>query len=598
MSDFLPRVRLLQPLLASMLLLVILPGTLADPDDTDSQAAEMANLLAPTLGRPALLKPGESFPVSVRLPDPPGLISFQLVSSRNPRRTYPLDVPDDALATLALNQAIRVHVPTDTPTQIYDLVLLAGAKRLVNPHCVAVGNYDDRLRIVHLANMNLGDVGASRPDRRFAEEINLVAPSVIVATGDYVDATHPDRAAGWRELLEFFRSFDAPVIMACGDHDSIEWYSRDVAPSPVGVMEFGAYRGLILYDLPRAPIVEDAEQLDWLERNLNPTDPKRLTFVVTHDDTPNLLYHWQRQGLLAERLRAGRIGLWFTGGHRDWAGWDYRELIEAAQPMLYIRTHQSSAAPRGGSDGICHYRVIDVADGKASFPQAWPDAVAIPPSIPMGLLHAHTDGPNDGTRSALTIAATNNHAFRMNDLSYTVRLRKIPDRSPWCRGGRLTSAIDCGDYWECRIAFDLPDKGASYVLCGAGPDDVPPELSVVFDTPEALPFRKETTSYGLPYYRLLLPPPRVRVTNDGKQPAPLSPLIRLDGDLLAYRPVDAAPNYATAYRFLLNPGESADLEIDLSAVRVSPGRHDLQVYLDGSRPGFSHSQTVLITEAK
>jgi hypothetical protein len=41
-----------------------------------------------------------------------------------------------------------------------------------------------------------------------------------------------------------------------------------------------------------------------------------------------------------------------------------------------------------------------------------------------------------------------------------------------------------------------------------------------------------------------------------------------------------------------------DLEIDMSAVRVTPGRRDLQVYLDGARPAVSFSRTLHITEAK
>ena len=32
----------------------------------------------------------------------------------------------------------------------------------------------------------------------------------------------------------------------------------------------------------------------------------------------------------------------------------------------------------------------------------------------------------------------------------------------------MLSTLDAGDFWECRIEFDLPDKCAVRVLCGAG----------------------------------------------------------------------------------------------------------------------------------
>lgn len=570
-------------------------GLTASPN---SLTTESARILAPTLGRPALIKPGESFLIGLRIPATVDVSEYKLAAPHEPLLSYPLEICSDAPVHLSGDHVIRVTVPANVPARTYDLVITAADSRLSSMHSVAVGNFEKRLRIVHLSNMNVGDVGAPTPDPRLVHEVNLVAPDLIVATGDYVDVTHPEPETAWRELLAMFRAFDAPVVMACGDHDSVEMYSNHVAPSPVGMIEFGRFRGLILYDLPRAPIIEDVEQLAWLEKRLVLPDPERITFIVTHDDTPNLLYYWQRQGLLNEQLRSGRIGLWFTGGHRDWEGRDYREIIAAAEPLLYVRTHQSSAAPRGGASGTPHYRVIDIVDGQARFPQTDSQSIDAPPSIPLGLLYAYADGPNDGSRSTMSICVTNNHAFRLTDLSYTVRLRKIPGHAPWIQGGRFATVIDCGEYWECRAKFDLPDKGGTRIQCGSGPIGVAHEMSVVFDVPEPMSFIRQTTVYGLPYYRSLTPAPRIRITNGGRLAKFLSPLIRLDGDLLAYRPISEAEHYATAYRFLLNPGESIELEVDASAIRVIPGRRDLQVYPEGAVPGIVYSHTVQISEAK
>lgn len=182
-------------------------------------------------------------------------------------------------------------------------------------------------------------------DQRLIEEVNLVAPTLIVATGDFLDATHADPPVGWRELIDCLTRFDAPIVMACGDHDDIELYSRHVAPSPIGLVNVGRHRALLLFDHPRGPIHRNPEQLRWVERTLGTPGFDGLTFVVTHDDSPNLLRHWQQQGTLTRMIRSGRIGLWFAAGHQDWDGQVYGDVIDAAVPMVYLRTQQSSSTP-------------------------------------------------------------------------------------------------------------------------------------------------------------------------------------------------------------------------------------------------------------
>ena len=570
------------------------------PDNVDPDAAipETPQILSPTLGRPALIGSGQTVSILARIPNPVAPLTIELVSPRDSRRRFSLNLPENALNELHEKEMIVATVPADVPQQTYDLSISCGGARLTSSHCVAVGDFSNHIRIVHLSNMNIGDVGAPTFNRQLVEEINLIAPSLIVGVGDYLDVTHPDPEKGWRDLVAFFREFDAPLILACGDHDNVDEYSRYIAPSPVGLISFGPYRALVLYDLPRVPIIDDADQLEWIERNWPMTSPKGLTMIVTHDDTPNLLYRWQRQGTLADRLIAGRLGLWFAGGHRDWNGVDYRPLIDAAYPMLYVRTHQSSSAPRGGASGECHYRVIDVENQQATFPQGRNDVTAAPASMRIGLLHVGTDGPNDGSRDALTVTASNNHPFRIDNAAFTVKLRKVIGLQPWCHGGRLLSTADGGGYWECRVGFDLPDKGAVCVMCGSGPEPQTEDLSVAFQTPDNLPFHAEATALGLPYFRLQAETPVISVMNNGTRRTDLSPLVRLDGELLAYRPRDGGTDFATAYRLFLNPGESVELEIDMSAVRVTPGRRDLQVYLDTARPGASFSHTLYVTEAK
>ena len=41
---------------------------------------------------------------------------------------------------------------------------------------------------------------------------------------------------------------DAPALLACGDHDDMTLYSKYVAPSPIGVVDLGRFRGVVLLD--------------------------------------------------------------------------------------------------------------------------------------------------------------------------------------------------------------------------------------------------------------------------------------------------------------------------------------------------------------
>ena len=561
-------------------------------------APEAASLLAPMLGRPVFAAPGGAFQIVARIPEISTSVSLELISPTNPEFHYPIEVNEKMVSRLTAGLPILATVPANAAPRTYDLLISSGAVRLRGRHCVAVGRYDRDLRIVHLSNMNIGDVGAPMFDERLIEEINLIDPALIVATGDYLDATHPDIESGWEALVEFLCRFDAPVVMAYGDHDDIDLYCRHAAPSPVGLINVGRHRCLILYDLPRSSIADNPEQIRWIERMLGQPGFTGLTFVATHDDSPNLLGYWQSQGTLDEMLKSGRIGLWFVAGHVDWAGRDYGELIESADPMVYVRTHQSSSAPRGGASGVSHYRVVDIAGDRVSFPQLWRDKTACPPSVPVGLLQATLDGPNDGSRSRLSLTATNNHPYRLEKLEKTVRLRKNLDHQPWCRGAELTSIIDLDAYWECRVRFDLPDKGVLTAELGSGAPQALRTVSVDFDVADQMPFRLTNSSQGVTYYSCQGTAPIVRIHNNGDKAATVSPLIRFDGDLLAYQPLSQRAGFATAYRLLVAPGETIGLRVDLSAVRVALGRRDLQVYLNSASADSVYSRSIEAVEAK
>lgn len=555
-------------------------GAVSPAAPTRPGDAAPAALLSPTLGRPVFVPPGGTFQVVAQWPPSDDALSFRLVSERFPAYCCDLAAPEDAAERLARGDPVMLRVPDDVPPRTYDLEIRGPEASAVGRHCVAVGALGRRLRLVHLSNMNVGELGTPEFDWRLVTELNLVAPTLIVATGDFLDVTHEDPAAGWEQLVQFFAACDAPALIACGDHDELAWYSRHVAPSPVGVVELDWARGVVLYDLPSQPVSADADQMRWFEQLLTNPGDDRLTFVVAHDDCPNLLRAWQEQGRLAEMVAATRLGLWFAGGHRDWDGREYRDLIMAAEPLLYVRTHEASTATRGGAAGVSHYRIVDVEGERATVVGA-AGAGGLPPSLPVGRLRVDFDGPNDGSRPRVSLTATNGHAFRVDGLRARVLVAGAAAQRPWCVGAALTDARRIDGVWECEIRFGLPDKGALRAVVGTGSPPELPAVEVLFDVEGRLVLTRRETPDGIAYWSYGGQPLLVHLVNRETEPVTVTPLLRLDGETLAYVVLDAPGPPATGYRVRLAPGQTLTLQPDLSAIRVAPGRRELQVYLKG-----------------
>jgi len=270
------------------------------------------------------------------------------------------------------------------------------------------------------------------------------------------------------------------------------------------------------------------------------------------------------------------VGLYLAGGNRDWDGREYAELVAAADPLWYVRTHQSSSALVGGADGASHYRVIDIKGTRARHVGPW-GADGQPASIPVGSLSVTFDGPNDGRRQRLTVTVVSRLPVPLDDLTVRVLVQRVGDKKPWCRGADLRQVLGLGDVWECRVTFDLPDCGLRRALVGCDAEPAESDLVVEFDGPPELLVRNQVDADGVTWQNAAWPG-TIRLTNRGPQTVELTPLIRLDGETLAYRTLDAVGPFAAAYRLRLRPGQSVELQIEIVSHRIRPGRRELQVY--------------------
>jgi hypothetical protein len=551
----------------------------ASPASSPSATAPV--LLSPTLGRPVFAEPGATVEILVQIPDATGTVAIRLISNSLPQIQYLLAPPADAATAVTAGTPLLVQVPADVPERTYDVEITSGAARLLGRHCVAIKRLGTQIRIVHLSNMNIGDLAAPDFDERLIDEVNVVAPDLIVASGDFVDRTAAGAEAIWERLPEFFSRFDAPAFIACGDHDDPQEYALHVAPNPIGTVEVGFLRGFAIYDRPTRPISDDSGQQQWLEHGLAAAGDQRLKFIVTHDDRPNLLLNWQKRGVLADMISGARLGLWLAGGHRDWDGVEYADIIHEAAPLLYVRTHQSSSSTLDGAGGVSHFRVLDITDERVAAPGWNLSETGAPSSLAVGRLSCLTSGRNDGTEGSVAVNVVNNHPFRIDHLQARVLLAGGPEARPWCLGAELISAQFIGDKWECRVGFNLPDKGAAQALVGTGATPILPTWKVRFELPAVLRLAQQKSPEGLSYAAAGNVNALIYLTNTGAAAADVTPLLRLDGDTLSYKVVEETGPPAAAYALHIPPQGSVTLQPDLSALRAAAGRRELQVYMKG-----------------
>lgn len=544
-------------------------------------AATPPAIIAPTQGRPVFVTPGGRLEVTVTAGDVGDATpSFKLVSRHPFVHEVPL-VPDSADAPGPAPAVCALPIPADIPQQTYDLVVTWGDASTTAPHAVAVQQVGRRVRLVHLSNFNVGSVAAPDFDQRLVAEVNLLAPTLLIVTGDVLDATHPDPDAGWRDFAAYLAAFDAPAVVACGDHDDLSRYSKYMAPSPVGAVTVGGYEIVVLYDLPARPISDDVDQIQWVESHFGQRGPD-VRIMVSHDDRPNLLAYWQAANTLEREISAGRVGLWFVGGHRDWDGEQYAALLGAAPRLLYLRTHQASTATAGGAEGISHYRIVDLAGLDVSLPGLDP-AARVAPSLTVGKLQLDTTGNATPTTPTARVTAANLHAFTLDDLETTVAVAKQGTTQPSVRGATLVGLVDVGTEWFCRVRFDLPDKASRRIVVGYDATGTPDDVQVRFEGPSVLTIAEGGDAADTVYVRAADWPGTIELENRGAETRVVSPLIRLDGETLAYRVVAQPGPFAVQYRLRLAPGATLALQPDLSAVRVETGRRTLQVYVqDGA----------------
>lgn len=536
--------------------------------------------LEPSPARPFVISPGDSFFLVTRLPADLGNQMFvTLVHSTVPqiRHTLKNETP------LSLNEdksqgSMIVECPGNVADGLYDIELEGERSVYRIPHCVNVeAKPRKKFRVIHLSDMNIDDPSAPNFDARLIDEINLLAPAFIIATGDFTDWSETlDDPTGWERTMAFLTQFDAPVYVVCGDHDHNQSFGINVANGAIGTVDYGQLHGLLLWDNAVHRI--DRDQVKWIIEDLQNHKNGAINFIAVHADDLTLLDRIaERVDNLSAFIHDTNLRMIITGGHTDWDYLEFAEKLRELPDLNYIRTHQSSTCLRDRATGVSHYRVIEF-DGD-TFTYIYPDDVTgrrEQHSVPSGRLRVFYDGHNDGSDPRLTATVQNalNQAFQ--DCRLWLRVAKSssdPSRKPTAAGGKILQTFDAGNHWVCRVSVDLPDKGGARVRITTDaelPDEKPVRLAIEGD--RELTFRPQVTATGLAYFAA---PQTLNLvmTNTGAKPVVCWPIIRLNGSQLSVERSEA-----DGWPVKLDAGASATLKINLTLGRVSPGPHLLQVF--------------------
>jgi predicted MPP superfamily phosphohydrolase len=533
----------------------------------------------PSQGRPIFIVPGETFFAVMRWPSTAAEdVSFSLQHAMEPSIRIRLK-PTTPPAWVDEYCKLVLMVPPETPPGLYDVEVRRPTTTHYSRRCIRVVDaYKTKFRFVHLSNMNIGDPTAPDFDEMLPQEINLLAPEFIIATGDYTEwANIMDDATSWLRVLKFFEKFNAPVFMLCGAQDHQASFTRLVASQMMGPLDYGNYHGLLLLDHPGNQIDQDYEQLQWVQSDLKRNRNKRFNFIATNSDELALLDIWRENGNLEQFIKDNHIRLFITGGSADWDFREFADKIKGLADFHLIRTHESSTSLRDMASGFSHYRVVEVDGDKISY--TYPNDTACGEktqfSIPTGRLRTFYDGANDGTATRVIATVQNALNQGFDEVHLWLRLAKGPGNvKPAVSPGRIAQMLDVDGYWACDVVVDVPDKGGVRVMAASDPAAVPaePPIEVQLQGPTDWTFVAQRTNFGMAY-NTCDAKVSLKLTNTGKAAQSCWPVVRVNGGQLH-------PDRAACPRLplMLEPGKSIEVPLVLNLRRVSPGKHALQVY--------------------
>ena len=326
---------------------------------------QRSRVVRPRLGVPAVLAPGDAFELELERALPFGALEPRVELERE--GAAPLTLSPRATERVGRRLRFAVDVPEDLPEGAYALVVHDGERAQRLPKAVHVREvWPDELCLVQMADLPefFPDGSGTRAMDAMVDEVNVVAPDLVLITGDVAYGGSRDR---YERLLVALERFDAPVVLVIGNHEfeGLAGY-MDHLRVPRHVVDAGPLR-VVSLNTSHGRDQFTSEQIDWLAEALAGVGG-RTPIVQLHHPVFEDRQLGARAGRFAALCRAAEVpivlsGHWHADRTFDSAGLDHRDGPRFDGPVFSITTAAGAMLhPDMSSGGSYHgYRVVRLA---------------------------------------------------------------------------------------------------------------------------------------------------------------------------------------------------------------------------------------------
>jgi hypothetical protein len=563
------------------------------PTPLPTQAKELLNIVEPTQGRPVIVRPEDNF-YFMYWTDNPEIqkIDVSLVNCLSDHERVALLPAVRPYQIQKTYWAMLLKVPAQAQSGVYDLFINLGEYYQRVPRAVRILSAPKKaFRFVHLSNMNIGEPTAPDFDTRLLDEINLLNPEFVIATGDFVESAGPDQAEeSWTRIRDFFGQLTVPTYLVCGDLEDPAVFQRRVDARPVGSFDYGSYHFVLMMDTQRHPINQHRSNIEAILQNLKEAPSDSLCCLVGRSEDLWILDGLRGMDLEpAEAFSKYRIRMMISGGSTDWDYLEHAEKLDSAKlaGVDYIRTGQSSTSIKNGGTGLSHYRVFDVDGSNVNYVYSDESSSRrLQYSITVGRLRLFAQGPNDGSQTTERISVLNALNQSFSDCRVVFKLKGTDPSAVRVFNGRLEQVLTGQGGLIVLASVNLPEKSTVQVLATTDSaqhkkyEKLPVEFSL--SAPKPLSFQSLRSEQGLTYLEGASTL-ELSVKNLSKESLTVRLQARLAGQvLMIHRSTPAeggSPSLGLTTETVTLKGEETEKITIVPAVRsITPGEHVLSVY--------------------
>ncbi|MBN1341384.1 MAG: metallophosphoesterase [Phycisphaerae bacterium] len=430
-----------------------------------------ARILRPTIGLPAIVRPGDRLDILLGSQRRPNRCRITL--SRDDLKIGATEGRFDNITGQKELWKCSVVVPAAvTCPLLYDLHLDTDGCSLVQPNAVhVVPRLADELICIQITDTEINDRDPS-PARRLAsaiEEINLIRPDFVIATGDL---TYDGRAAQFEMLIDLLGRLEVPVFTQIGNADyhgneavyfarvnAYRDYAVDLGSVHLAALDSGTNykqsKGSYNFALDNQGTGLIDEQIAWLDADLAEATPGSARLVFMHFPAVSQLgnrasIHFNRERFKACCARNG-VALVLSGHTHVDSVFDQAEKLYVAglaptTRPCYVQTATVSSHTRMPLLPYS-YRLIRMSGGRVvSFTydtggDGRPDAMR---SAPVGRVSVTFDPPNDGKASAVTATIKNGLNERLDRATVVFLMSSSAENGFAVEGGRQLCVVPDG----------------------------------------------------------------------------------------------------------------------------------------------------------